>query len=543
MQKLGFRAFALFVVVLFVLWGCTATETKPSQEEASSTAKEQVTAEKSDISKAAVESKVEEPVPQEPVVETMPRKEVVAPIVMEPIPAPAATAEPESSEAKSAEVKEEAAPVVSQPAEPSTQAATAEEGAVQKPVSQPLAGEGDFVVTLQKKDATHPSYGKGHGMGFAVNGVQGKSLVLVRGKTYKFDVKTDPKHDVYLSKKPIGWGSAPYTEGVSGAFIYEGIMTFTPGKDAPEKLYYACRNHPYMGGEIHIINPGETVDLTEAKPDTAEKSASAAKSQLSEAAVRQKIMFAEMMSKSQGAKRVVASQNTEAKQTLEEARENVAQSHEKLKAGDLAAAMALADKSIKLVGQASRLVPSDEALAEQAAQYDTLLKEISNYETSHEQNHARLVKAGKTPPAEAEYNKAQVSKLKAEAAKLAGQKNYGKANELLQEVQHTITVAIQKMLHSQTIVYDLNFETPKDEYEYELKRFNSYEELIPVAIETKKPAEGAIKLMESFLEKARKRRDEAAEKAAAGAYPDAIAMMQQATTTVRRALRMVGVTQ
>ena len=49
--------------------------------------------------------------------------------------------------------------------------------------------------------------------------------------------------------------------------------------------------------------------------------------------------------------------------------------------------------------------------------------------------------------------------------------------------------------------------------------------------------------MESFLEKARSRRDEAKERAAQGAYGDAIEMMQQATTTVRRALRMVGVTQ
>jgi hypothetical protein len=49
--------------------------------------------------------------------------------------------------------------------------------------------------------------------------------------------------------------------------------------------------------------------------------------------------------------------------------------------------------------------------------------------------------------------------------------------------------------------------------------------------------------MESFLTKARKRRDEAQSKADAGDYPSAIGMMLQATKTVRRALRMVGVAQ
>ena len=107
----------------------------------------------------------------------------------------------------------------------------------------------------------------------------------------------------------------------------------------------------------------------------------------------------------------------------------------------------------------------------------------------------------------------------------------------------SVTEALHRMLDSKTLVYDLNFETAADEYEYELKRFTGYEELIPVAIEAKKPAPGAIKLMESFLTKARKRRDQAIAKGDAGQYGDAIAMLQQATKTVRRALRMVGVMQ
>jgi cellobiose-specific phosphotransferase system component IIA len=131
----------------------------------------------------------------------------------------------------------------------------------------------------------------------------------------------------------------------------------------------------------------------------------------------------------------------------------------------------------------------------------------------------------------------------AEAAAQAKKQNYVRANTLLQQAQKMATGGLHKILNSKTIVYDLKFDSPADEYEYELKRFAGYEELIPVAIEAKNPTPGAIKLMESFLGKARSRRDEAAAKAKEGDYPTAIAMLLQATKTVRRALRMVGVSQ
>jgi hypothetical protein len=106
-----------------------------------------------------------------------------------------------------------------------------------------------------------------------------------------------------------------------------------------------------------------------------------------------------------------------------------------------------------------------------------------------------------------------------------------------------ITTAIQQMLNSQTIVYDLNFESPKEEYEYELKRFGGYEELIPIAVEQKQPNEGTKNLMQSFVEKGQKKRSIAIETAQGGDYPRAVAMLQDATKDIRRALRMVGVMQ
>jgi len=111
-----------------------------------------------------------------------------------------------------------------------------------KAVREPAISVEQHVITLVKKDPSHPAYGKGHAMGFSIDGVPGKSIVLERGKTYTFVIKTDPKHDVYLSSKEIGWGSAPVVEGVQGAYTYKGTMTFTPGKNTPDKVWQ--RQHP-----------------------------------------------------------------------------------------------------------------------------------------------------------------------------------------------------------------------------------------------------------------------------------------------------------
>lgn len=123
--------------------------------------------------------------------------------------------------------------------------------------AQAKAPEYDFAVVSVTKDKTHPHYGKGLDLGFVVNGVQGGTLVLVRGKTYTFDVNSGVMHDFYFSTKPAGYGTGTLTKGVQGQFTYKGIVTFSPSAETPDLIYYACRNHKFMGGEIHIVNHGE----------------------------------------------------------------------------------------------------------------------------------------------------------------------------------------------------------------------------------------------------------------------------------------------
>jgi len=182
---------------------------------------------------------------------------------------------------------------------PAAESAAPEASVVSAPKSEkksvPTAsGPNHFVVTVGPKEPSHPAYGKGHTMGFLVDGVSGKELVLERGKTYTFEIKTNPKHDVYISKKAIGWGAAPYVKGVSGMYTYMGTITLTVDKYTPDILYYACRNHPYMGSVIHVVDPGQTVDIKQQTAGTKAAGGSVARkaANVTKAKVKQKLMFA-----------------------------------------------------------------------------------------------------------------------------------------------------------------------------------------------------------------------------------------------------------
>ena len=418
-----------------------------------------------------------------------------------------------------------------------------------QPQTSPITKQPNhFVITVGKKDRRHPRFGEGNDMGFLINGVPGGTVVVERGKTYTFDVETNPKHDVYISKKPIGWGASAWSEGVEGAYIYQGAITFTPGNDAPDVLYYSCRNHPYMGGEIRIISPGEKIDIakltqsTGAAATAAQSGSSANKPQITVAMVNQKLMFAGMLVNSTNSARVKASANDEAKQMQAKAEKLVDSAKQKLKAGDNQAAYSHAEEALKLLKAAADLVPNEEQLAAAKESHQELLASIHNFELSHKENYERMLKAGGKGAA-VDYDKKQVAAIKEEARVLAEKADYVNANKKLEVAQHIITTAIQQMLNSQTIVYDLNFATPKDEFEYELKRYGGYEELIPIAVEQKRPNEGMKKLMETYVKKGQGMRDTAVKTAKAGDYPRAIAMMQDATEEIRRALRMLGVSQ
>ncbi len=465
-----------------------------------------------------------------------------AKVVPQPEPEPQPAPEPPAAEVlpiQEEPVQEEplAAP---QPQAPATADTAVEELVTSAADDAPAALPDDpntFLVTLGDKDPRHPAYGEGHPLGFLVNGQPGKPLVLVRGQTYRFDVRTDPKHDFYLSTRADGWGGGVYSRGVKGQFTYRGVVEFTPDEQTPDVLYYQCFNHKNMGGKLIIVDAGTDVAALErklaeeaaARQQAAGDAAHRADAQAMEQA-KQKIAYGRLLLRIKGA--AIA----EADRKRIESELDQAQSA--LDAGHGVEALRLAERAGADIQAATAGKLSAETRAAYKKQFDELMEGVESFVQVHD----RTVEKMKKEKAEVvEYDRMKVDGLVADAKALAAEDRWQEANDTLRLAQREINAAINAMLHEKTVVYDKNFETPEEEYQYELSRFESYLELIPVAIEQKRPSKGALSLIERYRDKGVSLRDQAKERAAGGDYKNAILMLQAATSNVRRSLRMAGV--
>lgn len=418
------------------------------------------------------------------------------------------------------------------------------------PAAEAPASPFVFVVTAAEKDTHHPFYGVGSKHGFLVNGVQGKPLVLVRGKTYTFKVDTGVQHDFYFSLSGAGWGSTVYTDGVEGQFIYKGVTTFTPGPQTPSLLYYACRNHKNMGGAIYVVNPGEeNTPLAElearAKSAAAAAGGAVAPARVQAAAgrqqVEQKLQFADLfINQSESARRIQDSGNAEALALYESARGRFAAARQAFGRSAYDESLGLVDEALRLMSDASRAMPNEAQTEGQRQRFEELLRGTRDYEASYRRNYQHIVaKKGKGNIPAVDLD--QVHQVMEQAQTLANDGQYPQAISLLTETQNTLTTALTHLLDEESLTYELVFETPRDEYEHELSRYLSYEELVPLAIEQKQPPKETVDMMNQLVNRAKEIKKLSEPEAARGNYKEAILMLQGATDHVQRALRVVGV--
>lgn len=115
-----------------------------------------------------------------------------------------------------------------------------------------------FNVKVEPKQPNHLFYGKGSKGAFTFNGEANKTLKLVRGCTYTFNINA-PTHPLFFTISEIG-GSEHRNESLMGTGenpTDSGILVFKVRNDLPSSFYYQCWNHPYMGGKVDVIEPTE----------------------------------------------------------------------------------------------------------------------------------------------------------------------------------------------------------------------------------------------------------------------------------------------
>ena len=384
----------------------------------------------------------------------------------------------------------------------SSSAATETEGA-----TPPIPPKHDFAVALATKDQTHPHFGEGCPVAFTVNGVQGRTLVLTRGKTYTFDVDSNPMHDLYLTTDPAGWGVGTMTEGVKGNFIYKGVITFKPTSATPDVVYYQCRNHKYMGGKIHVVNPGEEDKIKIEEPVAKIASAQPVVSKLDKNEVGQRLNFVEMFTgKSDAAKRIAASSNEEAKGKYKGAQGKLAEARSAFDSGNLQEAKTRADEAMAMMNEAARLVPSESMRKMSKARNDELAQGLITMDASYKQNYDAIARedgAKDIPKPDSD----RIHKLMDAAKAFSEKGNYEEANKILSDTMNELSVALNKMLANRAISYETKFSSPAQEYEHELSHFTVLLDAIQQAITETPPPQATINMMNYYLTKGKESRD------------------------------------
>lgn len=404
--------------------------------------------------------------------------------------------------------------------------------------AQANSSEFEFSVTAATKDQTHPHYNVGNKVGFVINGAQGRPLVLVRGKTYKFNVNTPPMHDFYLTSDPVGAGPGALSEGVEGNFTFRGTVTFKPSKDTPDLVYYACRNHQNMGGEIHIVNPGEE-EKFKSTMAAAPKAAAKTAPTFDKNEVRQKLSFAGMsINGSEASKRIETGSNEEAKAKYKSAQEKLAAANSAFDADKIPEAKGLIDEAMNLMSEARNLAPSQFVQQRQKAKVEELIQGLHTMEASFKENREALSKSGaKNLPT---LNSETIQKIIASAKALSAEGNYDAAVKVLSGSTKEVSATLSSLLANQTMGYEMKFTSPEQEYAYELERFNHLDKLLPQALAEKNPPQTVIPMVDKYKSNAKDNQIQAAESAQRKDFVSAIENIKNATEQLESALKLIS---
>lgn len=403
--------------------------------------------------------------------------------------------------------------------------------------------ENTHQISLLNKTAKHPFYGVGDKRGFIIDGEEGKELVLKRGITYTFLVNSSPMHDVYISSDEMGWGAKIVKNGVDGNFTYDGKITITANESTPDVVYYQCQNHKAMGARFFIVDSNDARDVKGLVAQYGvlnEGGANVKLKQFSRKEVNQKLSYASLVGMSKSAKRVRISDNDQAKSLLLSSKSKLSKAKELLSSGNNNAAMALIDAALRDMSSASKMVPSDGLKNEQKKRYTDSLGHLHQQQDAHAKAVSRMQSIDEEIVL---FDLGKVEALKLDAKAFFGKGTYPAAVAKVLEADKLVTTAINQMLDSQTVKYELNLDTPEGEYKYEHNRYLGYAELVPVAIEEKKPSAGQLMLLNNFFKKAEAMKLKGEQAVEKGNYPDGIRLMQEATKQVRKSLRMLGVKQ
>ena len=261
------------------------------------------------------------------------------------------------------------------------------------------------------------------------------------------------------------------------------------------------------------------------------------------AALLQKQSFARgLVEDAATAERIKASQDPEAQRLFAAAKESYSLALEVMKDGDYATAEKHLNEAMSSMGKARRLAPDAAALtAKQRAEYAERLQSVEALEKSYLSSIKNAKRKPDSKGSEVDNSASLgISRLLEAARKHAKENRFGDALRTLEKAEQVTRAALNRVLGSTTIDYAMKFDSPAEEFAFELERNRSYVDLVPIAIAEYKPKEEARQTIDILVKQSREAVDQARAYADKKDYQRALESMRSATEYLMNALGVAG---
>jgi hypothetical protein len=253
------------------------------------------------------------------------------------------------------------------------------------------------------------------------------------------------------------------------------------------------------------------------------------------ALVKQKLLLLESLLNSGKIKQLQDDGSDDTKAQLSRAKQLRDEARSQQVAGDVPAAEKAVDEALRTVSTASAAVVKEPLLSPkiQLAQNAELATQVRGYSASIAD---ALKKQGKRQ----DPRLGQLERMLDEAGKLTAAGRHGEANRLLTEAYRLAVATVSELRAGETVVIDLKFDTPADEYAYEQSRNRSHEMLVEMTLQEGRADGEKRDMVERYVGESRQLRTQAEVQAKAGDYRAAIKSLEEATKQLVRALRATG---
>lgn len=235
------------------------------------------------------------------------------------------------------------------------------------------------------------------------------------------------------------------------------------------------------------------------------------------------------------ASRIAASQSAEAKEFFAKAQDFYNQAVLHIQTGDTAKAEQFLNDAMWNIGKARQMVPDPAARqVEDRVRYARLLEGVESLRGSYARHAAR------TKAQDAQRELTRIDALIEEARTHMNSEKTADAVRTLEQAEKSLLQGTNKILGSTTLQYAEKFDSPAEEFAYEMDRNKSFIDLVPVALAELKPSEDAKRLVERYVEQNRNMRDQAQQQAKSSDFTAALKSIRSGTGFLQRALLAAG---